>query len=225
MRKNKYYEKFIILLMTMVLGWNTISCTEDGDDDSGGITGGVSPYGSWVRGNNVNSYLHFEGSTAIACVGGVPTTGTFNAAVPSMTFVVGGETIVFPLQFNSNNTLLMGVPDQAINTNTATLYYRSDTFPCDDNGNGGGTGSTTGNVAFWTQSDLGCGPVSVSIAGQTGTITGYYQSGSPGCGAQFNANFTLAPGNYSYTASCGSYNWEGSVTISAGQCSTMRLQI
>jgi hypothetical protein len=88
---------------------------------------------------------------------------------------------------------------------------------------GGGTTETTGQVMFWTQNDLGCGTITVNVAGNGGSITGYYSSGAPSCGAAYGANFTLPAGNYSFTASCSSYNWNGNVTVTAGGCFKMQL--
>ncbi|MBF00510.1 MAG: hypothetical protein CMP77_11120 [Flavobacterium sp.] len=176
-------------------------------------------YGDWKR-SNMESYVRFESSTAITCVGGQETFGTFNASEPSMTFVVGGETIKFPLQFDGDS-MLVGVPDQAIDTHNAQVYYRSDNFPCDG---GGGGGSGTGNVMFWISSDFGCGNISVTVNGYGGAITGYYNS-SPDCGASGAANFTLPAGSYNFTASCSGYSWDGTVTVSEDSCYKMQLTL
>ncbi|PKA82197.1 hypothetical protein ATE92_0323 [Ulvibacter sp. MAR_2010_11] len=90
---------------------------------------------------------------------------------------------------------------------------------------GGGGGSNTGDVIFWTNTDLGCGPISVTVSGVGGsTITGYYGS-TPNCsnssaGGNFN---NLAVGNYSFTANCNGYNWSGNFTVSEDVCLTYQL--
>lgn len=93
-------------------------------------------------------------------------------------------------------------------------------------GNGGGTGgggNGNGDIIFWTQSDHGCGPINVTINGQSGSITSYF-SASPSCGTSGCANFTLPAGNYTYSAECDSYTWgPTSVTVTEGGCFKMRL--
>lgn len=80
-----------------------------------------------------------------------------------------------------------------------------------------------GNAMFWTNRDLGCGYVTVNVAGQTGTISSYYSSGPPACASAGCATFNLSPGTYSFTASCTGKSWSGNVVVSAGGCYTMRL--
>gem|GEM_PF-1278841 len=86
----------------------------------------------------------------------------------------------------------------------------------------GGGGSTTGQALFWLASDLGCGNINVTVAGQSKAISTYSTSGTPACGAG-GATFTLAPGTYAYTASCTGENWSGNVTITANGCSKIQL--
>jgi hypothetical protein len=186
------------------------------NDDNNG-----NPYGYWKRGNGVNSYLAFTNTTATACTNGVTQVGTFNASVPSMTFVINNDVITFPLQFGTNQ-LLVGVPEQAINTNNATLYNRSTDFPCDGGGNSDNN-PTTGKALFWTSSDQGCGNITVTVSNSSGIISQYYSGRAPNCGASGCANFTLAPGTYSFSASCSSYTWSGSINVTAGGCSQMQL--
>jgi hypothetical protein len=87
---------------------------------------------------------------------------------------------------------------------------------------GGGT-TTTGQALFWTRSDFGCGSVSVTYNGQSGSITSFYSGGAPGCGATGCATFTMNPGTYNYSASCTGKTWSGQVTISAGNCFKLEL--
>ena len=56
-----------------------------------------------------------------------------------------------------------------------------------------------GPVMFWTNVDEGT--VTITINGQTGTITGYVTGGVPSCGNAVSANFTLPEGYYSYSVS------------------------
>ena len=82
--------------------------------------------------------------------------------------------------------------------------------------------TTTGKATFWISSDLACGPITVTCNGSTGSITSYYTSGTPACGASGCASFTLNPGTYTYSGKCSSKTWSGTVTVSSNGCSTIR---
>lgn len=90
-----------------------------------------------------------------------------------------------------------------------------------DGENGGNT--STGTAMIWTQVDHGCGPISVTVNGSTQAVSSYYSSGAPSCGANGCASFTLPPGTYSVSASCSSATWSGSITVTSGGCSKLRL--
>lgn len=207
--------RMLLLLFVAI----AVSCTEE-EPESFVNDENTDYYGSWKR-DGYETWVKFSGSTATTCSNGVQTVGTFNSSEPSMTFVIEGETITFPLEF-SGDTMWMGVPEQAVDTNVAARYSRSDTF-CDGTGGGGGDGD--GNITFWVQSDLGCGIISVSLQGAgSGSITSYYGS-SPDCGAAGCANFTVPAGSYSFSASCDGGTWEGNVTVSEDQCFKMQLTL
>ena len=182
-------------------------------------------YGNWVRNNNSDTFVRFSGNTAITCANGQQTSGSLNASEPSMTFVIQGETIKFPLKFNGN-TLLVGVPNQGVETHNSQIYNKTTEFCENSSGgenNGGNNNATTGNALFWIQKDHGCGNITVTINGQSRTISSYYSSGAPDCGASGSANFELPAGTYSFSASCATYQWNGSITINNGNCFKMRL--
>lgn len=219
--KQQFLSMAKILLLCCLVFFTACETQEENDwgvtDDNTPGTD-ANPYGSWSRGDGQTAYVKFSGTTAQSCVNGVITTGAFNASTPSMTFVINGDNITFPLKFNNNNTLLVGVPDQAINTNNATLYYRSDKF-CNEDG-----GSNEGKAIFWISSDFSCGPITVTVNGKSSSITSYYYNGAPDCGGSGCANFTLPVGTYSFSASCSGYTWNsGSITVTAGGCSRMQL--
>lgn len=214
----KNVKNYFRLLVVIALVFSALGCEEDEEGDDIDHNPSSSFEGSWKR-ENMETYVKFVGSNAITCSGGVETVGSFNASEPSMTFVIGEEVIKFPLKINGS-ALLVGVPNQAIETHNAQIYYRSDAFPCD-----GGGGSGEGNIIFWISSDMGCGNINVTLQGQgSGSISSYYSS-SPNCGASGCANFTVAPGTYSFTASCGDYSWDGSITVSEDQCYKMQLTL
>ncbi len=84
--------------------------------------------------------------------------------------------------------------------------------------------NTPGQAIFWVMSDLGCGVITVTIGGNSKTISSYYGS-APDCGASGCANYTLNPGTYNFTASCTNRNWSGSITVAASGCSRMQLTL
>jgi hypothetical protein len=83
-----------------------------------------------------------------------------------------------------------------------------------------------GNVTFWFASNMA--NATVTIDGQTATITGYYQNGAPSCNATGCANFTLPAGTYTYTAVSSQYTWGTQSTLTAtvvpNGCNTYQLQ-
>jgi len=217
--KNQFFKSLGILLLSCAILFG--SCAKEDIDNNKDKNAGSSANGNWKRGDGVETYLKFDGTTAITCINGTATYGTFNSSIPSMTFVVNGNKMVFPLQFNSDNSMLMGVPDQAINTNNATLYYRSNNFPC--GGNGGGGSTSEGDAMFWMQSDFNCGNITVTLNGESATISQYFSNGTPSCGVSGCANFSLSPGVYAFSANCSSKKWSGTITVKAGGCSKMQL--
>lgn len=95
--------------------------------------------------------------------------------------------------------------------------------PANNGGGGGGTGNATGQVVFWTATDLGCGFITVICDGTSKVLSSYFSGGAPACGASGSATFTLSPGTYAFTASCSGLNWSGTVTVTANNCSKMEL--
>ena len=89
-----------------------------------------------------------------------------------------------------------------------------------------GTCTYTGNVTFWFGSNMP--NATVTINGQSATITQYYPSGAPSCNAVGCANFTLPVGTYSYKATSSLYTWGYSntlyATVTANGCATYELQ-
>jgi hypothetical protein len=118
-----------------------------------------------------------------------------------------------------NKAIQCGVADSYVEAYNAIMA-----IDC-SNGNGGGNGggSSTGTAMIWSQIDHTCGNISVTINGITKIVSSYYSSGVPSCGASGCATFTLSPGTYSVSASCSNKNWNGTITVSANSCSTLRL--
>jgi hypothetical protein len=207
--------------------------TSDYDDiPTGNSSGNNNGSGSSVSGTvwrgseDTNTYLKFTSSNVTKCYNGKEVaTGTYTSN--SITFIVpaNGQKLVFPLSTYSDH-IILGVPAGYENTNVPESYYPSSKYPCDGDGGSNGSGNTvtTGNITFWTKTDIGCGIITVTLNnGQTGTISSYYSGGLSSCGADGSANFTLPAGNYSFTASCSKYKWSNTFTITAGSCSTRQL--
>ncbi|MDR9373866.1 MAG: hypothetical protein RI565_03280, partial [Schleiferiaceae bacterium] len=91
---------------------------------------------------------------------------------------------------------------------------------------GGGSGSSEGDLTIWTESDLGCGFIDVTLNGDTEQMTHYYSGGNPGCGATGCANYYDLPyGTYSYSAtSSDGCTWSGSVSIDE-DCTTIEFTL
>jgi hypothetical protein len=83
-------------------------------------------------------------------------------------------------------------------------------------GSGGGTGggSSNGNVMFWTKNST-IGAITVIFNGQAKQITQYQISGNPSsCGVSGFANYNLAAGYYSFSASSTSgVEWSGTINV------------
>lgn len=84
-----------------------------------------------------------------------------------------------------------------------------------------------GQATFWMNQDFGCGALTINVSNQySERITQYYTSGRPSsCSESGNANFTLAPGTYTYQASCDGYTWpQKSFTVYANDCTSTMIQ-
>lgn len=87
------------------------------------------------------------------------------------------------------------------------------------------TQQPTGQVVFWeAQGAAGsCSATNVTINGTTRQITQFFST-APSCGASGSATFTLNPGTYNYSANCSGATINGTVTVSADQCSNIGLE-
>lgn len=81
-----------------------------------------------------------------------------------------------------------------------------------------------GNAIFWQQTGSGYGITVVFIDGISSNVTSNFGS-SPSCGQSGCATFNgLEVGVHDFTASDGTTNWSGSVSISKNNCTTTQLQ-
>lgn len=107
---------------------------------------------------------------------------------------------------------------------------------CSDSSGDGGSGSggsgnggndpSPGKIKFWTQQDFGCGIITVTVSGAgSASINGFFSGGPGDCdNTSGGGNFSnLAPGDYSFTASCSDRSWNGTVNVSDGGCTLFQL--
>jgi hypothetical protein len=85
-----------------------------------------------------------------------------------------------------------------------------------------------GNLMFWT--NVNEGNVVITINGSSQTITGYVTGGTPNCGNNVSANFSLPQGSYTYTAVGpaspaypSGYSISGTATVVGNQCNSYQL--
>jgi hypothetical protein len=218
----------------------TFSCKKDELATTPAVTGngggGSSFYGIW------NRIVQSSGDRTDIAIGGItgePANRVYMCELTGSTAAgfykgtLNGNTIVWDSQYGIPNFVLtivgsnmeLNVPScsTCITTTYVSGSWSGQCVPL--NGGGGGGGSGTGNVMFWIQSDLGCGAITVTLNGQSGSIVNYYSSGAPSCGATGCANFSLPAGTYSFSASCSSYTWNGTVTSTSGGCYRMNLHL
>ena len=81
----------------------------------------------------------------------------------------------------------------------------------------------TPNLTFWTAINCSPNPITVTVDSQTAMINEYFPNTPPTCGTQGCANFYLAAGTYTYSATNGDTTWNGSVTVTKGGCTLQQL--
>lgn len=112
---------------------------------------------------------------------------------------------------------------------TARGTYRvicSDCASFSGGSSGTGTNTNSGRVSFFTKSDFGCGNITINVQNQGSKILSQFHSnGISNCDAQGAATFELTPGQYTFTASCGSISWgPTSFTVYANLCKRYELK-
>ncbi len=86
---------------------------------------------------------------------------------------------------------------------------------------------TTGKISFWTNIKRS-GNMNVYLDGNyIGTLSSYFDEGTPACGQHGTITVSRAPGTYNfYAVSEGSFStktWKGTITVTAGGCSLQGL--
>jgi hypothetical protein len=82
-----------------------------------------------------------------------------------------------------------------------------------------------GNVTFWQISNSGYGVTVVTIDGVSSNITNEYTGVPSACGAAGCAVFNnLTVGNHIFSATDGTYTWNGTVNITNGGCTRFQLK-
>lgn len=113
---------------------------------------------------------------------------------------------------------------------TATLNFKLEAFS--SNGKKTDEVSKTvslkaaeGNVSFWVQTGTAANVVTVQLNGISGNITNSFSS-APSCGQAGCAVFNgVKVGTYNYTATDGTNNWTGNVTVTKNGCNLIQLVI
>ncbi|HWB64007.1 MAG TPA: hypothetical protein VG603_10885 [Chitinophagales bacterium] len=84
---------------------------------------------------------------------------------------------------------------------------------------------TNGTVTFYFDANGPDATVTLTsgTTSYTGDITQNYPNNAPSCGAAGCASFVLPEGTYNYSAASSLFNWNGSATVYAGQCSLIDL--
>lgn len=197
----------------------------DCSDGSGGGNGGGSGGGSSTGTAMVWTQIDHTCGTISVTINGVSKSisSYYSSGVPSC-----GSTGCATFTLNPGTYSVVASCSSKSWTGSVTVTANGcATLRLDAAGNGGGGsgggGSSTGNAMVWTQVDHSCGNINVTINGTTKTISSYYSSGAPSCGASGCANFTLNPGSYNVTASCSSKSWNGTVSVTADGCYKLQL--
>ena len=208
---------------TRATTYESIDCSvfgggNGGGSGDGGTTGNVT---FWVNQSIGSNYI------TVNCNGQSRTISnsiSTNSPTCNMTSSANFSLPAGTYSFTASNALFNWSGNISITGNGSCLTQQL-TFSGGGNGGGGSGGGTTGNQIVWSQIDHGCGPINVTINGTSRQITSYYSGGSSSlnCGASGCANFTLNAGTYSVVASCSSKNWSGTCTVTAGGCSSLRL--
>ena len=81
--------------------------------------------------------------------------------------------------------------------------------------------TATGQLSIWTNY---ANQISVGINGSpVGTLTSYFGSGPPACGQAGTLTVTLPAGSYAVAGQSGAVTWNGTATVTAGQCTLFEL--
>ena len=233
MKKITQILKFSGMLCFMFFAVLMVSCEDDSDEDTNNNNNGGSFAGVWTR---LPGPSGDRTDLAIGGIDGESSDRVYMCEKKGSTAAglykgyIDGSYITWDSEYGLpdtyleivNGSLEFSYPDCSF---CLVTEYESGSWggDCGPLENGGGNTGDDGTVMFWTQSDFGCGFITVNVGGISGTISGYYSGGAPSCGASSSANFTLPPGNYNFTASCDELTWDGTVTVTAGGCYKMQL--
>ncbi len=251
MKLKKLSYVLLLFVSVFLLSCEKEETTSTDDDDDISDNSGSQSWAdsSWKKGGS-EVYMDLTSSTPKFCDNGSPVGGTYSALtwesdnIAFFTLFNAGDEVDFRIEKSGDNLILAPWDEIAQQTHNPSTYYRSSEFPCSTSGGGtggggtggggtggggtGGGGATDGDVIFWTSQNFPCSSISVSVSGVgSSSITGFFDSGIPDCsntsgGGNFN---DLAPGSYSFNASCENLTWSGSFTIVAGGCLRFQLQL
>lgn len=224
------FGSFLLLLFTSVL---VVSCEDDSDEDTNNNNNGGSFGGVWTR---LPGPSGDRTDLAIGGIDGESSDRVYMCEKKGSTAAglykgyIDGNIITWDSEYGLPYTyveIVDGILEFSYPECDVCLVtdYKKGSWggDCGELSGGGGGGTGDGQVMFWVSNDLGCGFITVNIAGISDTIDGYYSSGSPSCGATSAATFQIPAGSYNFTASCDGLTWDGTVTVSADSCFKMEL--
>lgn len=244
LKKLPYLLLFFVSIFFLSCEKEDTATTVDEVSDDGDSSSWANS--SWKKGSS-DVYMDLTSSVPKFCNNGSPVPGTYssltweNDNIAFFTLFNAGDEVEFRIEKSGSNLILAPWDAIAQQTHDPATYNRSSEFPCSTGGgSGGGTGdggtggggtsgggSTDGDVIFWTSQNFFCGPISVNVSGVgSSSITGFFDTDIPDCsntsgGGNFN---NLAPGSYSFDASCSDKSWSGNFTIISGGCLRFQLQ-
>jgi hypothetical protein len=236
-------RKLLLMIVLITIGATVFSACEKEDPEEDPVTTGNDIVGTWITPSCgfADAATWYFGSDGKGSLTTRDCNGICNPTVLKFSYTVSGNTLNSVYDANQDPVYCEGYGESPIgspgttsqnfdlNGNSLTVSAGGTTSVFTRSGTGGGTTgggttATTGNVSFWTKTDLGCGNITVNVNGQSGSITGYNTGGVSTCNVSGGANFTLPAGNYNYTASCsGGDTWSGTIAVTAGGCLLQQL--
>ena len=213
--------KTITFISLMLL---IVACEEPFSED-------IPEDSNWYANNwkriNYETYLNLEGTYPLWCSPSLDQGVVTFSKITWLSSSVGqftaystnsSRSATFQIEQEGDYMIVSPIDEQTMQTHNPTTYAKSSGW-CQEQPE-----EKLGEGLFWTAKDFGCGKITVYVDnGYAGTISSYYQS-KPDCGASGCVTITKDPGTYGFTAQCGNYTWNGSISIYENGCSSMQLK-
>ncbi len=105
------------------------------------------------------------------------------------------------------------------------LFLAAILFSCFGSDDEGEEEPALGKVSFYSDDLTHCNGLSVNLNGLELFLTQDHTEETIFCDAYGAANFSLPPGEYTYTAKCGDSSWERQITITSNECKLEKINI